>query len=252
MKANPERATLPQLLDRYRAMTTASQGGQLNDLVRLSHQSIALEGTPLTLAQTRHLLLSAQRLTGQPLPDQWRMIDHHNALQLVLTKAEQHEPLNRTILQEIAATLMAQTGGPVYSLLSQVDTRTGALRLDSAGIGQRTLVSAHQLPTTLDALLKEINTRISRLKTPRQVYDLSFDAHFRLLTLHPFGAGNGPMARLLMTYVQHYHHLPLSTIDPGHRMDYQRALAASWQGQTVAPVVGFLHRELWQLLEEGS
>lgn len=45
--------------------------------------------------------------------------------------------------------------------------------------GRRVLVAAHKLPAAIDELLKSINTRISQLKTPRQIYDLSFEAHFQ-------------------------------------------------------------------------
>ncbi len=126
--------------------------------------------------------------------------------------ATQGEPLNRIALQDLAATLMRQTGEPTHSLLASVDTRAGELRIDNALAGKRVLVAAPKLPTALDALFKGINTRISQLKTPQQVYDLSFEAHFQLLTLNPFGAGNGPMARFLMSYIQHYYHLPLSGV----------------------------------------
>ena len=34
------------------------------------------------------------------------------------------------------------------------------------------------------------------------VYDLSFQAHFRLVTIHPWADGNGRMSRLLMNMIQ--------------------------------------------------
>ena len=80
--------------------------------------------------------------------------------------AAQGQPLNRIALQEVAATLMAQTGGLTYSLLSHFDVQKGDLRIDSATVGRRVVVAAHKLPAAIDELLKGINTRISQLKTP--------------------------------------------------------------------------------------
>ncbi|GAB3227589.1 Fic family protein [Spirosoma arcticum] len=251
MRATLTNATLPQLLDRYRAASTGRSEGELNDLVLLTYHSTAIEGSSLTLAQTRKLIPNGELIPGKPLTDQWRMIDHHQALEQMLIMASQREPLNRFALQEVAAKLMAQTGGPTYSLLSQFDTRTGDLRIDQVTMGRCVMVAAHKLPAAIDELLKGINTRISQLNTPRQVYNVSFETHFQLLTLHPFGAGNGPMARLLMSYIQHYHHLPLSLVYVDYRPSYLTALEASWQQKTAVPIVNFMHIQLLRLLEEG-
>ena len=113
------------------------------------------------------------------------------------------------------------------------------------------LVAAHKLPAAIDELLETINTLIGQLNTPRQIYALSFETHFQLLSLHPFGAVNGPMARLLMNYVQHYHHLPLSPVYVEHRPSYLTALEASWSQKTAVPIVSFLHGHLLWLLAEG-
>jgi Fic family protein len=248
MSANP---TLPQLLDRYRATAAGNKDSKRNELIRLTYHSTAIEGSGLTPAQTRTLIQTGQPILRKPLADQWRMIDHHQSLELILTMASQHEPLNRITLQAVAATLMAQTGELTHSLLNSFDTRKGELRLNSVLAGRRALVAAHKLPAAIDELLKAINTRIGQLNTLRQIYDLSFEAHFQLLTLHPFGAGNGPMARLLMNYVQHYHLLPLSPVYVDHQPSYLTALEASWSQKTAVPIVSFLHSQLLWLLEEG-
>lgn len=216
-----------------------------------TYHSTAIDGTSLTLPQTRDLIQ-----TGKPIPDkllthQWTMIDHHQALLQMLDLASQHDPLNLKSLQEVAATLMHHTGGRVYSLLSSYDTSNGELRIDSAGVGRRVIVAAHKLPAALTELLKAVNTRITHLKTPRQLYDLSFTAHFQLLTLHPFGVGNGRLARLLMSYIQHYHQLPLSLVYVDNRPSYLTSLESSWSQKTTVPIVGFMHSQLLRLLTEG-
>lgn len=217
-------STLPQLLDGYRKAVADGNVNRVNELVRLTYHSTVIEGSSLTLSQTRNLIQNGQPILDKSLTDQVRMIDHHQALEQMLAMASQHEPLNRIALQAVAATLMAQTGGPIYSLLSSFDTRQGDLRIDSTMVGRRIVVAAHKLPAAIDELLKGINTRIHQLHTPRQVYDLSFETHFQLLTLHPFGAGNGLIARLLMNYIQHYHQLPLSQVYVGSRAAYLTSL----------------------------
>lgn len=59
------------------------------------------------------------------------------------------------------------------------------------------------------------------------------------------------MARLLMNYIQHYHHLPLSLVYVDHRPSYLTALEASWQQKTTVPILNFMHSQLLWMLAEG-
>ncbi len=41
---------------------------------------------------------------------------------------------------------------------------------------------------------------------------LTFEAHQRLVSIHPFNDGNGRTSRLLMNYVQRYYRQPLTIV----------------------------------------
>lgn len=250
MAVTPTLATLPQLLDRFRAASAKHNDDWLDPMILHTYHSTAIDGASLTLPQTQALIQTGSQVAGKPLTDHWIITDYHHALEQIMAMASQHEPLNLRALQEVAATLMHHTGGPIHSLLSSYDTRKGELRIDSALAGRRVLVAAHKLPAALTELLKGVNTHITQLKTPRQIYDLSFDAHFQLLTLHPFGAGNGLMARLLINYVQRYHKLPLSLVYVDGRTSYLAALESSWRQNTSVAIVSFLHSQLRRYLHE--
>lgn len=239
-------ATLPQLLARYQATNLDIN----RHLIELTYQSTAIDGCSLTPAETHALLHSSQSIPKKPITDQLMAIDHHDALQQIIAMATHREPLNRLVLQQLAATLMRQTGGVIPTLLSRFDTSQGDLRIDNTTAGKRSLVPAHKLPAALDDLLKQINTTITQLKTPRQLYDLSFRAHFDLLTLHPFGAGNGRLARLLMTYVQQYHRLPLNWVYAESRPAYLASLEASWREKSPRFLINFMHGQLTRLLQD--
>jgi Fic family protein len=240
--------TLPQLVEQF-SKVTATKANDVSGILQTYH-SIGIEGGTLTLLEIQNLLQKGIPPTDKFLVDQLRIVDHHNALQQVLTMANEHIPLNRTIIQELASTLMYHTGGPIYSLLSQYDTSQGKLRIDDKTVGRRVLIDFHKLPRALDNLLKEVNTAITRLRTPRQIYDLSFTAHFQLLTLHPFGEGNGPMARLLMNYIQQFHQQPISLIHVDSRNPYLNSLDASWRLKSPTPIVSFMHSQLVRFLQE--
>ena len=250
MKANLSVATLPQLIARFRAAAINNNGHPLDPLILLTYHSTAIDGASLTLPQTKTLIQTGSLLDDHRQTDQLMIIDYHDTLRQILTMATLREPLNRLTCQQLAANLMHQTGGPLHSLLSTIDTRKGDLRVDNTLAGRGRVVDAHKLPVALAELLKDVNTRINQLKTPRQLYDLSFQAHFDLLSLHPFGAGNGRMARLLMNYIQQYHGLPLSFVYADQSRLYFKAIETSWGQKTSAPIISFLHSQLGRYLEE--
>src|ERR1019366_1443839 len=54
--------------------------------------------------------------------------------------------------------------------------------------------------------------------------NFSFDAHFNLVSIHPFYDGNGRTSRLLMNYIQAYYGLPLAIVFKEDKADYYVAL----------------------------
>ena len=55
-------------------------------------------------------------------------------------------------------------------------------------------------------------------------YDEAFEAHYRLVTIHPFSDGNGRTARLLMNLLLLRGGYPPVAIGPEERADYLDAL----------------------------
>lgn len=61
-----------------------------------------------------------------------------------------------------------------------------------------------KVPTRLAEFCKKLNEK-RRQTNPTDlasVYELSFWAHFELVTIHPWADGNGRMSRLLMNLIQ--------------------------------------------------
>jgi Fic family protein len=69
---------------------------------------------------------------------------------------------------------------------------------------------------------------------------LSFDAHYDLVSIHPFGDGNGRTSRLLMNFIQHYHQLPIAPVFREDRADYIEAMTQSREEKSMEPFYEFM------------
>lgn len=80
--------------------------------------------------------------------------------------------------------------------------------------------------------------------TFREQYELSFNAHLNLVTIHPWVDGNGRTARLLMNYIQFCYNLFPTKIFKEDREEYISALRQSQEEETNLPFLGFMAVQL--------
>ena len=74
----------------------------------------------------------------------------------------------------------------------------------TAGMGGKSYMAYQKVPVRLSAFCEELNQRRNAIDPVdvAAVYDLSFWAHFELVTIHPWADGNGRTCRLLMNLLQ--------------------------------------------------
>ena len=78
----------------------------------------------------------------------------------------------------------------------------------------------------------------------------AFDAHRRLVDIHPFNDGNGRTARLLMNLILIRRGYPPVAVRPEDRLEYIRSLQLSQAGEGVAAFNTLLYRRLDATLDE--
>ncbi|MGH9378958.1 MAG: Fic family protein, partial [Terriglobia bacterium] len=78
----------------------------------------------------------------------------------------------------------------------------------------------------------------------------SFDAHFRLVAIHPFADGNGRTARLLMNLLLLRGGYPPVAVRPEDRKTYLDTLEQASMRDDLKPFQTFMHRRLDATLGE--
>jgi Fic family protein len=82
-------------------------------------------------------------------------------------------------------------------------------------------------PIELDLLIREFFNWYNQNKNKVHPIQLAALAHFKFVSIHPFGDGNGRISRLLMNYVLNKNGYPMLIIDYTQRKSYYTALERS-------------------------
>lgn len=106
--------------------------------------------------------------------------------------------------------MLMRTTGSVHSVMGgSFDSSKGEFRLCgvTAGVGGHSYMNYLKVPAKVDELCAILQEKQKKMGTFRGQYELSFNAHLNLVTIHPWVDGNGRTARLLMNYIQFCYHL---------------------------------------------
>ncbi len=215
-------------------------------LYSLIAHSTAIEGSTLTEAEAQMLFDEGLTAKGKPLVYHLMNEDLKKAYELAKEEAKRKEPITSPFLQRLNATLMRTTGSIHNVMGGSFDSSKGEFRLCgvTAGVGGRSYMSYQKVPAKVDELCALLQEKQKTVGTFREQYELSFNAHLNLVTIHPWIDGNGRTARLLMNYIQFCYNLFSTKIFKEDREEYISALQQSQEEETNQPFLGFMAGQL--------
>ncbi len=192
--------------------------------IAITHHSTSIEGSTLTLEETTLLITEGITAKGKPMSHHQMVSDHYNALLFCLNEAKEKIKITPSLLKQINALVNKNTGQARNTALGACDDTKGDFRLGNVSAGTTYFVNYDKVPQLASELCEKLQSKIDLVKTVQEVYQLSFDAHYYLVAIHPWFDGNGRTARLLMNFIQAYHGKPLSLVFTEDKADYIRAL----------------------------
>ena len=146
----------------------------------------------------------------------------------------------RENIQKIGELVKKNTGSIIKSMGGDFDERKGEFRKNTVYAGNRTFANYQKVPGLIDDLVDYINENIKLVKTPSEINKLSYEAHYQMITIHPFSDGNGRSSRVLMNYIQHYHGLPLTRVFSEDKSEYILALEMTRKKEDIKHFLSFM------------
>ena len=147
------------------------------------------------------------------------------------------------MLCRLSAIVMKNTGSTYNTPLGSFSAAEGELRKVNvtAGFGGRSYLAHEKVPQALSDFCRWLNTE--RAAMPKNdilaAYRLSFVAHFRLVSIHPWADGNGRMSRLVMNMLQFEFGLIPTKVLKEQKAEYIQALndTRDQQDESIFPSV---------------
>ncbi len=203
--------------------------------VDLTYTSNAIEGNTLTLRETAEVIEHGITVGGKPLRDHLEAVDHYSAVLWMRELAATATPIEENTVRELHRRIVARSQpeiGGIYSTLPRRIAGSPVILPNAAKIPQ---------------LMKEFGEWLGKADP---VPATSFDAHFRLVAIHPFSDGNGRTARLLMNLLLLREGYPPVAVRPEDRKEYLDTLQHASMKDDMKPFQTFMHRRLDATLGE--
>ena len=168
--------------------------------------STAIEGSTVTEIENQLLFDEGITAPGRTLQEQMMNLDLKAAYEEAQRLAEQHTDYSVNMLCRLSSIVMKNTGKTYNTILGSFSAADGELRKVNvtAGFKGRSYLVWEKVPQALTDFCRWLNTE--RKNLPQNdilaAYRLSFIAHFRLVSIHPWADGNGRMSRLVMNMLQ--------------------------------------------------
>lgn len=214
----------------------------------LTHHSTSIEGSTLTEADTRLLLDEGTTPKGKPLEHSLMVKDHYEALQFILTNARSKKPVTLELIQTVAGLVLKNTGKIYNTALGTIDASKGMFRKGNVSAGGSYFVNYDKVESYTKHLVEHLQKEMTPSKSVTGAAELSFAAHFDLVSIHPFYDGNGRTSRLLMNYIQAYYQLPPATVFKEDRAEYFQALTDAREKEDSGIFQSFMKKQYEKLL----
>ncbi|MBD5179860.1 MAG: Fic family protein [Bacteroidales bacterium] len=193
--------------------------------------STAIEGSTVTEVENQLLFDEGIAAKGRSLTEQMMNVDLKDAYLYAFKMVSDSQSYTPDLLQQLSSLVMRRTGSQYSTMGGNFDSSKGEFRLCnvSAGIGGRSYLSFNKIPRAVEEFCNWLNSEISTVDRTDIAggYRLSFEAHFRLVTIHPWVDGNGRTTRLVMNMLQRQLGLVPSIVRTEDKAEYIQALVDS-------------------------
>lgn len=198
-------------------------------LVEWIYNSNAIEGSTITLQETRLILETGLTVGGKSLREHFEVINHRDAIDYVEDLVASAEPITPFHVRQIHKLVLSRID----------DENAGRYRETQVRIAGAGFIPPESW--LVPNLMTEWGEWLLAEEQHSHPIELAALAHHRLVAIHPFIDGNGRTARLVMNLILMRAGYPPTVIQRINRRQYYRVLDQADAGKSEA-LVNFVGR----------
>lgn len=250
------KSSLKEVIDKYNSLGINQQlDYDKFYLYSIITHSTAIEGSTVTEVEAQLLFDEGITSSKRTITEQMMNLDLKNAYEKSFEYAKNHEKLTVEMLCKLSSILMQNTGTEYNTIAGSFSSAKGELRLlnVSAGRGGKSYLAWQKVPDRLQKTCDYLNRRRSEIdkNNIEEIYKLSFEAHYLLVSIHPWADGNGRMSRLVMNMIQKEFDVIPSIVKKENRVEYIQSLASSQVKDDMQDFMDFMmYHHIQNLLQQ--
>ena len=208
--------------------------------------STAIEGSTVNEIENQMLFDEGISAKGKTIVEQMMNLDLKRAYDESIRLAKEKITITIDVLKTLSKLVMQNTGSTYKTALGEFSSANGDLRLVNvtAGVGGQSYLSYQKVPAKLQEFCDWLNAQRTKKMSMAERYNLSFEAHYRLVTIHPWADGNGRMARLIMNHIQFEFGLIPTKVLKEDKGDYINALISTREYEDINFFQDFMAQEM--------
>lgn len=197
-----------------------------------NYHSNSMEGNTLSLSETKSFILWGITAKGKPFRDYLEMKGHHEALNKLFNIVQQDILITESLIKEFHKLILVKPFADSDAEIKPGEWKTVPNYLYSP-VGERIdFLPPEEVPEKMNELINWLNNHLSPPKRKKKKYDLhplliAAGFHIQFLRIHPFGDGNGRMARILTNLILMLCGYVPAIIQLDERLSYYTAINVS-------------------------
>lgn len=235
------------LIGRYKELGIDSQiDYEKFYLYSIITHSTAIEGSTITEIENQMLFDEGISTKGKTIVEQLMNLDLKRAYEESIKLARNNTAISIEVLKSLSKLVMQNTGSTYKTALGDFSSANGDLRLVNVttGVGGKSYLSYQKVPGKLQEFCDWLNVQREKKMSLEERYNLSFEAHYRLVTIHPWADGNGRMARLIMNHIQFEFGLVPTKVLKEDKGEYINALISTRESGDISIFLDFMAEEM--------
>jgi Fic family protein len=204
--------------------------------IELTYSSNAIEGNTLTRQQTAQIVEKGITVKGKSITEHLEAVNHAKAYEYIkLLNLNSAKEINKRILLDLHAIILRDidtTNAGVY--------RSTTVRIAGSRV---TLPNPLKVPELVDDFFSWLH------HSSDNIIKTAVDAHFKLVSIHPFTDGNGRCARLLMNLILIISGYPPTIIKKENREQYISSIERGQLTQNLSDYYYFMFKAIDKSLD---